>query len=236
MDFDHHEQLDNPVWHAFQTVQGSLSLGTDTVKKYLPNVLQIIGFKNPELTDLTAIEPWVNVDEKFFVVGDMPPLTDNWKYLKSLECVQMICSELTHLKFRSNELIVELLDSDIGEMLDLINQVQPGYFHQKTPKLGSYYGIKQGGKLIAMAGERLRMTGLTEISAVVTHPDYTGKGFAQQLVAHVAGKNLEIGSTPFLHFVSSNTRARSVYELLGFKIRRTIPFHQIQLIKKAIPD
>ena len=231
---DPYKKLDNPVWHAFQTMHGNLSVGTDTTKRYLPNILQIIGFDNPKLGNLTEIESWVDVDEKFFVVGDLSPLPENWKYLKTLECIQMVCPELRDLKFKSSEAIIQLSNPEIEEILELINLVQPGYFHKKTPELGSYYGIKKDGKLVAMAGERLRMSGFTEISAVVTHPDYTGKGFAQQLVAHVARKNLEIKCIPFLHFVSSNIRAASVYELLGFKTRKTIPFHQIQLIHSSL--
>jgi len=94
--------------------------------------------------------------------------------------------------------------------------------------MGDYYGIRVNGELVAMTGERMRMNGLTEISAVVTHPDFTGRGYAQQLVAHTSNKNLAAGIVPFLHTGSSNERAIKIYELLGYTTRRIIDFTRIK--------
>jgi predicted GNAT family acetyltransferase len=94
--------------------------------------------------------------------------------------------------------------------------------------MGDYYGIRQNGELVAVTGERMRMEGLTEISAVVTHPDFTGRKYAQQLVAHVAIKNIEAGIIPFLHVAESNERAIGLYKRLGFTRRRIIDFWKIR--------
>ncbi|HAO46114.1 MAG TPA: hypothetical protein DCQ97_04255 [Chitinophagaceae bacterium] len=104
----------------------------------------------------------------------------------------------------------------------------PGYYLPGTAVLGDYFGIFKDDQLVAMAGERLCMDGLTEISAVVTHPDYTGRKYAQQLVTYLNDKNLQQGFIPFLHTGSANERAIRVYELLGYTRRRIIPVTRIK--------
>jgi predicted GNAT family acetyltransferase len=96
--------------------------------------------------------------------------------------------------------------------------------------MGDYYGIYQKGQLVSVAGERMRMHGLTEISAVVTHPNFTGRKYAQQLIAHVVNKNLAAGIIPFLHVASTNERALNIYQYLGFVKRRIIDFTKIKRI------
>jgi predicted GNAT family acetyltransferase len=94
--------------------------------------------------------------------------------------------------------------------------------------MGEYYGIYHNEQLVSVTGERMRMHGLTEISAVVTHPDFTGRKYAQQLIAHVTNKNLSDGITPFLHVAETNERAIKIYEYLGFGKRRIIDFTGIK--------
>jgi len=94
--------------------------------------------------------------------------------------------------------------------------------------MGDYYGIYENGQLVSVTGERMRMPALTEISAVVTHPDFTGRKYAQQLIAFVSNKNLHAGNIPFLHVAETNERAIRIYEHLGFIKRRMINFTKIK--------
>ena len=128
--------------------------------------------------------------------------------------------------------VVKLENANLADMLTLVNLVQPGFFYAQTPLLGDYFGIFQSGRLVAMAGERMRIDGYTEVSAVVTHPDFTGRGYAQQLVAQVVAKNLDKGVLPFLHVNAANERAVKVYEKLGFRTRRGVAFSQFELMSK----
>ncbi|HEX2682524.1 MAG TPA: GNAT family N-acetyltransferase, partial [Ferruginibacter sp.] len=118
--------------------------------------------------------------------------------------------------------------SHAEEMYALVSRVFPGYYLPKSRLMGDFFGIFKEGKLVAMAGERLRMWGLTEISAVVTDPGWTGHKFAQQLITHLHDKNLQQGITPFLHTGSGNERAIWIYELLGYTKRRIIPVTKIK--------
>ncbi|WP_221391595.1 GNAT family N-acetyltransferase [Dyadobacter sp. NIV53] len=220
---DFYQILDNPVWNALQTTHKNYAKGTSTIQKYPADMLQILGCENPAAAKLEEIEPWMSPGEKLFMVGELAPLPAGWNIYNKIECVQMVC-EKTLFPSGSEIDIISLNEKDNEEMLALINQVQPGYFHHNTRLSGRYFGIRHDNKLIAMAGERLCMTGFTEISAVCTHPSYTGKGYARQLVAHITHTNLSEGKLPFLHFVTTNIRARKIYELLGFTERRLIPF------------
>ncbi|EKX68388.1 GNAT family N-acetyltransferase [Streptomyces ipomoeae] len=119
---------------------------------------------------------------------------------------------------------VRLGPADVPEMLDLVARTQPGPFLPRTVELGTYLGIRRGGALIAMAGERLHPPGWTEISAVCTDPAFRGKGLATRLIHAVAHGIRERGETPFLHTAATNTGAIRLYESLGFRLRRTTRF------------
>ncbi|MCL6739020.1 GNAT family N-acetyltransferase [Streptomyces neyagawaensis] len=119
---------------------------------------------------------------------------------------------------------VPLGPADVPEMLDLVERTQPGPFLPRTIELGTYLGIRRGGALIAMAGERLHPPGWTEISAVCTDPAFRGEGLATRLIHAVAHGIRERGETPFLHTAATNTSAIRLYESLGFRLRRTTRF------------
>ena len=125
---------------------------------------------------------------------------------------------------------VELNSTDIPEMVTLAKLTEPGPFGTRTRELGTYLGIKNDGKLAAMAGERLKVPGFTEISAVCTHPTQTGHGYASALVAELTARIHARGETPFLHSRENNARALDVYRRLGFTQR--LLFH-LMVVEKA---
>ncbi|MCF6402868.1 GNAT family N-acetyltransferase [Chitinophaga filiformis] len=214
--------LDNPVWHALQTTHKAFAQGTERVQRYPADTLQFVGCADPLRADLNEILPWTAVGEKMIMIGELPVLPSNWTLLRQLDCIQMICDEPTSV---ASPDVVQL--DNVEEMLALVNLVQPGFFYKHTPLLGTYYGIYQEGQLVAIAGERTKITGLVEVSAVCTHPEFTGRGYAQQLVAHIVNKQVAEGNALYLHFLTNNERARKVYERLGFRDRRPIVFWEI---------
>lgn len=221
---NNYEALDNPIWHALQTTHKAFAQGTPTVQRYPPGTLQFVGCADPLNADLNEILPWTSAGEKLIVIGELPPLPDNWTLLRQLDCIQMICDQPTALAAPD---VVPLGEAHVEEMLLLINLVQPGFFYRDTPMLGNYFGIRQDGRLVAIAGERTKITGLAEVSAVCTHPEFTGRGYAQQLVAHIVNRNVANGNALYLHFLTNNERARKVYERLGFRDRREIVFWEV---------
>ena len=123
---------------------------------------------------------------------------------------------------QSNLPIQPLGDADVSEMLELTALTDPGPFRSRTIELGGFIGIREDGRLAAMAGRRLALPGFTEVSAVCTHPDFRGRGYAQALVSAVSRAIQEQGETPILHVYSSNSAAIRVYESLGFVLRRKL--------------
>jgi predicted GNAT family acetyltransferase len=115
-----------------------------------------------------------------------------------------------------------LTPADVPEMMQLVELTKPGPFLPRTIELGSYIGIRSDGRLIAMAGERMRFPGFTEISAVCTHPDRRGRGHSTSLVHIMMRAILDRGETPFLHVFKENTRAAALYDKLGFVRRRSL--------------
>jgi len=126
--------------------------------------------------------------------------------------------------------LLELTAVDAPEMLALAQLTKPGPFGPRTHELGTYLGIRREGKLAAMAGERLRVPGFTEVSAVCTHPNHLGHGYASALVTELVSRILRRGEIPFLHVRADNSRAIQIYRRLGFRDRHLF---QLAVIRRS---
>lgn len=216
------EALDNPVWNALTSTHRDYCLDLQGLKFYDPKYCPF-GACNHEDFNTDALLTYANLAHDFFVVGNRPAThPQNLQLKNELVCNQMILKET--IQIEQTETIIPLNNTYQKELITLVNLVQPGYFKNKTPDLGNYYGIFKNDQLVAVTGERMKMTDATEISAVVTHPDHVGKGYAKQLVAFVANQIAEEGKLPFLHVAEKNIGAIGLYEKLGFVTRRKISF------------
>jgi GNAT superfamily N-acetyltransferase len=222
-------KLDNPAWYSLTETHKHFALGNEEIKRYPENIAPFVAFHSDKKNILNQLDKWMNPGESFFIIGDLPALPSNFIIENSLVCTQMLCTENISLTTTSE--IEKLDEADDEQMISLINLVLPGYYKPGTRLMGDYFGIRHNGELVAMTGERMCMDGLAEISAVVTHPDFTGRGYAQQLVAHTSNKNLAAGIIPFLHTGERNERAIKIYTHLGFKQRRIITFHRIKRMR-----
>jgi GNAT superfamily N-acetyltransferase len=224
MDHETLEKLDNPVWNALTGMQQEFAIGTTHVKRFQQGILAMVGYDHHTSGPLDVIDPWLPENRPFYMVGTLPTLPAHWQVEEELPCLQMISVRPPTIEAN----VAPLTAAHRDEMFRLVNKVQPGLYEPETPRLGNYYGIWDGEQLVAIAGERMRFNNLVEVSAVCTDPAYTGRGYAQHLVAHVCNSNLEKGMTPILHVLASNERAIKVYELLGFKTYQEISFWKMK--------
>jgi ribosomal protein S18 acetylase RimI-like enzyme len=218
--------LDNPPWSALTTVHSPFAQGTPEAKRYRPGILPFAAFSGEGRA--ADLDPFIAAGETFYLIGALPPLPAHWTLELELPCAQLLAPENLHCMPQPTEAITLLTDADQADMYALISSIQPGYYLPDTPQLGDYCGIRRNGRLIAMAGERMRLTGFSELSAICTHPDYIGHGYAQQLIAWLCRRQHAAGITPFLHVSLANERALRLYIHLGFRHRREIVFSRLR--------
>ena len=223
----HLAKLNTPAWNALNSVQQTFATGTGHVKRYRRGILPFAACEPGYEKEIGSLASMLEPGEIFYLIGELPPLPAFFTVLKELPCVQMVLQKPVPA-IENNASVLPLTANDKEEMFNLINKVQPGYYEPETYQLGNYFGIRQEGKLVAIAGERMRLDGLTEISAICTDPLYSGRKYAQQLIAALCKHNLQQDITPFLHVIETNERAIRLYEYMGFVIRRTISFWQLQ--------
>ncbi len=169
---------------------------------------------------VAALETLINGGESVYFVGVAPDLGRGWSVEAHGTIPQLLCDSPAAV--RAGPEPVRLTEAHRSDMLALTALVFPGFFRARTIEMGRYFGIYHGRVLAAMAGERMHLDGYQEISAVCTHPEFIGRGYAQRLVGLLTNSIRERGVTPFLHVHKSNTRAISLYEHLGFRTRTDV--------------
>ena len=214
--------LDRPVWAALSTRHLSLSVGDALARRYAADINLFASACDDTAAALTALAELVQPGECIFLL-QVPDIVvpDGLVTVKAAKGVQMIATR-SAAAVTADEDIVELGDADAPEMLALAELTQPGPFLARTHEMGTFRGIRIGGRLAAMAGERFRFPGHTEVSGVCTHPDFRGRGLARRLSAAVAAQIEARGERPFLHAWRTNRPAISLYESLGFAIRAEV--------------
>jgi predicted GNAT family acetyltransferase len=214
--------LDRPVWSALSTRHLHLSEGSALARRYATDVNLFASARDDTPAALVALLELVQPGERVYLL-QVPDIAvpNGLVPLKAAKGVQMIATRSVQAA-GSDDDIVELTDSDAPEMLALATLTEPGPFLARTHLMGTFRGIRIGGRLAAMAGERFRFPGYTEVSGVCTHPDFRGRGLARRLSAAVAARIEARGERPFLHAWQTNRPAISLYESLGFEIRAAV--------------
>jgi predicted GNAT family acetyltransferase len=211
--------LDKPIWHALRSVQSNHAEGGTLAVRYEQDIAPFAATANDsseallELADLTSTHTSVVLLQASH--SEIPPGTIAEATFAG---VQLVARTIGKPLLTDN--IVELGDEDAPAMQALAALTKPGPFLKRTHLLGRFLGIKHAGQLVAMAGERMKLTGYTEVSGVCTHPDYRGKGYGRLLSQSVALRIVDRGEVPFLHAFASNTAAIQLYESIGF-VRRS---------------
>lgn len=216
-------ELDNPIWNALTGCHAALSRGEGAARAYLPEVSPLSAVRSLTTAALDDLRSLARPGQKLSLLSDgvvEPPR--GMAALRELVIEQMVCAAAgaggEPCPFD------ELGERDVPAMLELTALTQPGPFLPGTIRMGRYIGVKVEGRLAAMAGQRMKLERFTEISAVCTHPDFRGRGYAAGLMATLIADARSRGRTPFLHVKAENTAAKSVYARLGFSVRRPIRY------------
>ena len=225
---NHSHILDRPVWSALTGRQSHLALRKGGALRMDPAFGLFAAVETETEDNSSALSELVREHG----VSGLVQLTEvaapqGTERISAAVCWQMVAEVLAPAEPAAFA-IEPLTDADASEMLALATLTRPGPFFARTHELGSFVGVKIDGCLAAMAGERLRPEGFTEVSGVCTHPDHRGKGYAAGLMAHVAGRIAASGETPFLHSYADNVGANRLYESLGFRLRREVIFTVLQ--------
>ena len=218
--------LDNPVWSSLAGPHARFAQRRGNALRYPADVSPFAALPDqPDAADWADLAALAGPGAVVALAGVRVPPPAGWTVTPVGEGVQLVdaCAEAA-----PDGEAVRLGPGDVPEMLDLAARTRPGPFLPRTSELGVYLGIRRGGALVAMAGERLHPPGWTEISAVCTLPQYRGQGLASRLIRAVAAGIAARGETPFLHALASNTNAVRLYRELGFELRRTVRFTQLE--------
>ncbi len=212
------DSLDNPIWEALTTLHAHFAEGDDLAKRYPMAMSQVVAVREPSDDALRSLSGLLGpgVGARFFSAKpvNFPPA---FQKLEEFDLRQMICPNPP--PEAEEDSVRELTEEDVPEMLRLVELTKPGPFGPRTHEMGPYLGIHHAGKLVAMAGERFRLTGFTEVSAVCTDPEHRGHGYGSRLVSILARRIAARGEMPFLHVRADNDAACRVYEKLGFETR-----------------
>jgi GNAT superfamily N-acetyltransferase len=219
-------ELDNPFWSSLVGRHRALAQRLGDVARYPADFAPFVGVRNGDVDAAEALASLVAPGETLLLLGIAPRVDGGWRLDPFADLAQMTCDE--PIAVIDGPEAILLTDAHRADVLALTALVYPHYFRPRTIELGRYYGIYEDGRLAAMAGERLGMDGHQEISAICTHPDFSGRGHARRLTAILSNDNLARGRTPFLHVSRDNVRAMRLYERIGYRCRREIGFWSLR--------
>jgi len=210
-------RLANLFWRALSGTQAHLARGNDRCRRYAPGFPPIIAFADPAKPDFDSIADLCEPGVRFYIAEWKGTTPAGWR----MEIDTSMCAMILEASGRRVSLpknVVRLGAEHVPQMVALAAQTKPGPFAQRPMEIGEWYGVLEGDKLVAMAGERAADGDFREISGVCTLPEYQGRGYARVLTERVIQSQLERGLIPFLHVASANARARELYERMGFVV------------------
>ncbi|WP_121809817.1 GNAT family N-acetyltransferase [Mucilaginibacter kameinonensis] len=220
--------LDNPAWSALNTGNRLLAGGNDIAKYFPKEISPFVGIPEVSAENFNTLYGTIPFESYFiFIAPHDIVIPEQWTIVNYLKCLQMVFEGEIPADF-SDKGLLPLTEQHVPQMIELTQLTNPGPFIERTIEFGHYHGIFDGDKLVAMAGQRLNPTPYAEISAVCTHPDYLGRGYAGKLLMNQAKRIKAASEIPFLHVKSENERAIKVYEKLGFVTRKEMSFYVLK--------
>jgi ribosomal protein S18 acetylase RimI-like enzyme len=217
--------LRNPVYHSLLSNDRHLGFGPGKVLSFHEEVSPFAGFEEGNVQGFRDLYDLLPAGRKILFASPLafdPP--ENWELLAEVKGLQFLYEGGSSGEPDSFQPIL-LEPQHVEQMMQLAALTRPGPFGSRTIEFGHYYGVFENNQLVAMTGQRLHIENFTEVSAVCTHPDHLGKGYATALVQHQVNLILSHNQVPFLHVRADNHRAIAVYERLGFRLQGEMNFY-----------
>lgn len=211
-----HPLLDNTFWHALSGDHREFSAGGEHARRYARGYSPIIAFADPRRPDFDALLPHCEIGEPLYCDSWSGAAPAGWRVDAETTMFRMVWDGATPAADPAPD-AVALGPQHAAQALELATLTRPGPFGIRTIELGEYFGYVDGERLVAMAGERLSVAGLREVSGVCTHPDFQGRGLARKLAAKLIRRQALRGETAFLHVMRSNETAHRLYLRMGFR-------------------
>ncbi len=218
---------DHFFWNALSGAQAQFATGTRSVRRLAPGFTPFMAAADPQRPDFAALAPYCRPGERLHCFEWKGAAPEGWRIEFEATLCRMVWSAGTPPDSEDDG-VVQLDHSHLAQVLDLVERTQPGPFGPRMLELGDYVGCFAGGRLVALAGERLHAGAHREISAVCTDPDHRGRGLAQLLVRHLIRRQLRRHETPLLHVRLENTSAHRLYEQMGFREQRRVAVRAIE--------
>ena len=210
--------LDRPVWSALDTRHRIFAYGDKLARRYPASIVPFAATATDDAESLQAFGRLVSPGESVIMAqADAIALPQGLSAISTADAVQMVAEK--PLPAVSDERVQQLTLDDAAEMLALASLTRPGPFTLKALSLGDFWGVKINGRLAAMAGERMKQPGYSELSGVCSHPDFRGGGLGRLLSVFVSNRIMARGEVPYLHAYANNANAIRLYESIGFKLR-----------------
>jgi GNAT superfamily N-acetyltransferase len=207
--------LDNITWHTLAGAHARYAAGIGNARRYARGFSPILGFADAGRPDFAALAPFCDPGEHFYCDGWTGAVPTGWRLDAESTMFKMVWHGEPPAVDEAPDAIA-LGAQHATQAIELAALTRPGPFGPRTIELGEYFGVFDGQRLIAMAGERMFAGTLREISGVCTHPDFQGRGLARRLMQKLVRRQIARAETPFLHVMRDNESARRLYERIGF--------------------
>ena len=219
------DPLDDVAWHALTGPQAHLALGSPDGRalRYADDIAPFCGVERLDDHGWSALAELVGPGGvAVFLRGEVEPEPPGWARLVREPATQYVAGDLAELPPEASREVTELTASDVPDLVRLAAETEPGPFGPNSHRTGRWFGVRRGGRLVAMAGERMRVEGYGEVSGVCVDPSARGEGLGAVVTLAAAHGIRERGDTPMLHVRDGNDGAHRLYRRVGFEVRRPV--------------